>query len=58
MHWLTLTYGSCEVVVGVEPLVTASVGDVPDPEGLVVRGGEEILAPGMPGDACSDDISV
>ena len=46
------------MVVGVEPLVTASVGDVPDPEGLVVRGGEEILAPRMPGDACSDDISI
>ena len=46
------------MVVGVEPLVTASVGDVPDPEGLVVRGGEEILAPGVPCDACSDDISV
>ena len=53
-----LTYGSCEVVVGIEPLVTASVGDVPDPECLVVRGGEEVLAPGVPGDACKDDISA
>ena len=46
------------MVVGIEPLVTASVGDVPDPEGLVIRGREEILAPGMPGDACNDHISA
>jgi len=49
--------GSCEVVMGVEPLVTASVGDVPDSERLVIRGREEILAPGVPGDA-SDPVVV
>ena len=46
------------MVMGVEPLVTASVGDIPDSERLVIRGREEILAPRVPGDACSGEVSV
>ena len=53
---LQLTYGGCEVCVGVQPLVAPPVGEVPHPECFVVGGGQQILAPGVPHDPCNIEI--
>merc|ERR1719291_629145 len=43
--------GGGEVVVGVQPLLTTPVCDIPDPEALVVGDGEEVLAARVEGQA-------